>query len=274
MTLGTKTDALYYARMAASLGDKQKIFPYVMPGSVVDVGTGGGELALALLNQGNDVLGLDANPVSVSGLTIADGFADETHQHVHNVDNIVACSVLHEVFSYGNRQGKVGKIDSLSNALVSFRKSLRLGGRLVVRDGVRPGRGTGILKMIATDGDEQVQKFLNHSPFAANLHKSNTDREIALINTKSGEWVGSKSSIMEFAFTITWGETSFEREVQEFYGIFTLEEYARFVEQFGFRLLHAEEYIQTGYINHLTPVLRMEKMSFPSTNALWVYEAV
>lgn len=272
MILGQHNTPEYYARMASSLGNKRHMLPHVTPGRVVDVGYGGGDFSLVLQATGNTVTSVDAHPLPVEGLDTVEAYADEVHHHIQGVDTVIASSVLHEVFSYGNRNQQVGHIDSLSAALTSFRATLRTGGTLIIRDGVRVERPyqSHIMKLLTPDGDDFLNDFYKASPFT----KRGLDRHIRpfTYDKQAENWRSSASAIMEFLFTYTWGRESLPREAQEFYGIFSLGAYGAFVEQFGFSLVHKETFTQEGYVNNLAP-LASTTMQFPATNALWVFRA-
>lgn len=271
----TTADALdvYYARMSHSLGDKKTVLPYVTGSRVLDVGCGSGDLMDALTSMGFDTYGLDASQESINRCTQKDrvvlGYADEVVELFGEefFDTIICSSVLHEVFSYGNRYDGRGKLRSLSNTLKAMRRALKPGGRLVVRDGVAPTNNSDVLMWV--DNAAEVDKFLSASPFT----KGCTDRHIALTQIMSNVFEGSLSSAMEFAFTYTWGEQSFEREVQEYYGVFNLDNYARFVTRHGFVCEEKFEYLQPGYARHLEGKVSFTA-PFPSSNALWIYRSV
>lgn len=289
----SRPEGQYYERMASSLGDKARMIDFLLPGTVIDVGCGGGEFMTACAEAGFEVLGTDAFAPEVArsaGHQVFPHYASETHitlpyDHA-GVDNVTASSVLHEVFSYGNRFGKQGSIDSLAEAFKSFRRTLRAGGRLVIRDGVSPGVLHGedldptkrVRFVDAAAGDAAVEEFIRWSPYAK--QDAGTDRTIRLEQLQSGLWCGrGAADLMELAFTLTWtadkiGSLAFIREAQEFYGIFTLDGYAEFVEPYGFRLITAESYTQPGYVQHMADLLDFEGIEFPDTNAVWVYEAV
>lgn len=269
----TPTLDSYYERMAASLGDKMKVLPYVTGTSVLDVGCGSGDLMHALNDAGYMTCGIDASPESVERTgsdCVQVGYANEVGWRFgpESFDTVICSSVFHEVFSYGNSDGKVGRISSLSDALMSIHDVLKPGGRLIVRDGVRPSLAGRPLMWV--DKPEEVEKFLAASPFA----RQHLDRSISLdrVWDRGDNWFqGTASSLMEFAFTYTWGPAAFEREVQEFYGIFSLDQYSWFVRNHGFTKIDAFEYTQPGYAEHLKGKVNM-LMPFPSTNAIWVYE--
>lgn len=267
----------YFERMNKSMGDKSKIMDLLPEsGRILDVGCGSGDFMRILEDHGYDVRGIDASEESVkrSGRKSILGYADELSQHFEDsyFDAVICSSVFHEVFSYGNRDGRIGKVSSLSSTLLSIHRVLKRGGKLVVRDGVCPRTSSDKSKnehVTMNAPADEVRRFLSNSPFAQ-PRDSSVDRHVELHQIDDNTFSGSKSSIMEFMFTYTWGRGSFAREVQEFYGIFTLEEYAEFVESHGFKSETMEEYIQDGYVQHLRGKVSID-CEFPSTNAVWSY---
>lgn len=264
--------------MFASLGDKQRMLPYLktdsLNSSILDVGGGDGSLLVSIkeLYPHVEILNLDAAPISVErsrakGIPTMLGYSDEIHKKFSHLQNIIASSVVHEIFSYGNLNGEPGRVQSVKNFLQSAYDSLTPGGRLIIRDGVSPDPDiTAHSEMRMTKNHAEVDKFLHASPFT----KDGLDRKIQIRKKKEGLYTGSLSSLMEFAFTYTWGKESFEREVNEFYGVFTLEELSNLGEETGFTVIYAEKYVQQGYIENL-PEITFSPF-FPDTNALWVFE--
>ena len=272
----------YYARMSSSLGDKARLLDHITGASVLDVGCGSGDLLNVMLAEGFDAYGID--PAHESVLRIRDrsrarvGYANEIAKVFpgQQFDTIVCSSVFHEVFSYGTRYDKPGQISSLTHAVKAVNRALKPGGRLIVRDGVAPS-DTETRRSMWVDDPEAVYAFLEASPFAQYnaWHQPGTDRTIRLIATDDPHrFEGSASSLMEFAFTYVWGQGSFEREVREFYGIFDLDEYARFVVEtsdLDLRLTSSESYTQPGYVTHLDGKVKFD-FDFPHTNAVWIYD--
>lgn len=266
-------DDKLYRIMKNSLDDKCKLIPYIVGKNVLDVGCADGSFMKCIKEYIPNIriYGIDASDESckrkLHRLDIRNCYSDELEIHFkqQSINTIIASSVLHEIFSYGNRDGSKGKLKNISNFLNSSHKILKSGGRLLIRDGVNPGNEVDYLEI---NDDNAVSKFLKHSPFSNNKF----DRQILINKIQNGLYRGTRSSLMEFAYTYTWGETSFEREVCEFYGVFTLDEMQNFVERHGFKCLNKESYLQKGYVDHL-PNVKFGK-GFPDSNALWIFEKI
>lgn len=282
-TLGQNVD-VYFERMRASLGDKQRLLQYVTGNDVVDVGCGSGELIQFLNESGHTAYGIDPSVEAINkskenGIDVRQGYADETHLLFgeESLDTVITSSVLHEVFSYGNRGAEPGRISSVSDALLSFYKVLRPGGRLIIRDGVMPNSNHSSSYLMAPQ--HEVEKFIKHSLFTAKRGEWKKDRWIDLelvphITDEHGNIrvEGLLHSLMEFAFTYTWGPESFEREVKEFYGVFNLKGYEEFARKHGFNAVLSYAYTQPGYPKHLAEKNVKFGFDFPHSNAIWVFE--
>lgn len=275
------TGTLYYDRMRSSVGDKARMFPYIAGGNIVDVGGGDGSLLAALIDSHPDlareVTNFDASHTSLKrswncGVPAVKGYADEIERFFapESVDTILASAVVHEIFSYGNhhRGQKPGQVSNVHDFFEGASHVLRKKGRLIVRDGIHPGDTQGRLHLPA-DAVEEMDRFLFWSPFIGKKAEGK-DRSIEIHEEGDGEYSGSLSSLMEFLFTYTWGADSFEREVQEFYGVFTLPELSAIAAQYGFVTVHAESYVQKGYVDNLSHISITPR--FPDSNAMWVFE--
>lgn len=271
--------------MHTALPDKMRLLDFARGRFLLDVGCGSGDFMEHALNAGFEAFGVD--PALESILRSREAVGDERVREAYAnelelindrfaYDTVIMSSVLHEVFSYGNRTGKIGKLTSLRDAIQSAADVLMPGGRLIIRDGVR---ARGWHASMTVDDNEAVERFIRESPFAYDLWQGgNLDRYIHFSRSRRGEhpnlWFGKPSDLMEFAFTYVWGENSFEREVQEFYGVHDRNNYRQFVERRGFKMVHYEDYIQQGYVDHLQGKVEFHSMPFPKTNAIWVYEKI
>lgn len=273
--------SLYFTRMMNSMGDKSRLIEHIPEGTqrIVDVGGADGSFAKIISNFFPYVTVLDASPEScersrANGVTAVEAYADEMDQYyvAEGVDVIIASSVIHEIFSYGHGKFEPGRIENVAAFFKAAAKVLGKGGRLLVRDGVRPVERDCSLTM-EKDFDK-VFKFVEESPF---IKPSGTDRDIRLeIDTDGRTIYGDMDSLWEFVMTYTWGDDSWEREIKEYYGVFTKDELSALANSHGFSTVHFEAYIQDGYPEHLPHVKFFnslgEDYGFPLTNAIWVFE--
>ena len=233
----------YFSRMASSLGDKVRLLPYVTPGTVMDVGAGGGELALALSElERVTVVALDTASESLerltdAGLATIQGDAANLGDLVDaaSLDTVVFCSVLHEVYSYSPR-----RLEAVRDALEGARTALRPGGHLIIRDGVMPADPQDAAAVKVPDPDFMAQ-YIARTPHP----------ELRLEQRGERLFAGTRHAVSEAIFTLNWGHAGFAREVQERYELFTREDYVRVLEGLGFTMIHSEEYVQPGYVSAL-----------------------
>lgn len=275
---------LYFTRMMKSMGDKSRLIEHIpeTTNHIVDVGGADGSFAKILSNVFDSVTVLDASKVSCAkardqGVEAIQAFADEIDQYFapESIGVVVASSVIHEIFSYGNPKGgySPGKIENVTAFLRSANKVLTKGGLLLIRDGIAPTEKNCSLTM---DKDyDKVSKFIAESPFIT----TDYDRHIVLELDEDGRTLhGDMASLWEFVMTYTWGEGSWEREVQEYYGVFTKDELISLAHKEGFIVRHFEAYVQDGYPEHLPHIKFFnsdgEDFGFPFTNAIWVLEKI
>lgn len=295
MLAESQTDE-YFERMKNSLGDKQKLLKFVKPGHVLDVGAGGGDLAEAVRLTGSTVTALDGSFQAIEHM-------NEEYPHLKTVqaytsemselfepetfDTIICSSILHEVYSYSE---KSDKMDELNEALEIFNKFLKPGGRLLIRDGVKPNswETEAFIKFIDKDGLKYLAMYSDESPFYdydKSAIKIDVNSEINSQETNKVHFErisknavqGNLSSIMEFLYTYTWGWKAAPRETREFYGIMTEFEYRTKLESFGFIVQGSKQYLQKGYREHLKPLVDIfdssgNEITYPSSNMIIVAE--
>lgn len=290
-----EVSSLYFERMASSIGDKRRIIDHLPPVSefndepirVMDVGAGGGEFSALLAELGYTVTALDASDGAVKKIrrdfpqvSTYPGLANWADRNGPLFDVVIASSVLHEVFSYGDDITGVGAgLPAIQRAFNAFRGALKPGGLLIIRDGVLPANHDQPATLIPTpEYRDQVgdfaERYLRHCPFSNGKALKGNGHLLHLHPAGAGRWAGDLRSAMEFAYTYTWGESSFHREVQELYGVATLNEYASMLERSGFSILDKYSYLQPGYPLHLNPHMQLfvnkAPAEWPDSNAIWV----
>lgn len=267
-----QTDDQYYERLAAGLGDKVRILPFLVGRTVLDVGAGGGELTAAIAASGFHTSALDASLDavvrlrSIPGVTVGHGFADQATELFSGAtfDSIVCSAVMHEVYSFGASTGAL-KSRAIRDTLTTLISLLNPGGRLIIRDGVMPDDYHAFATARVADADKPVvDAYLAQTPHP----------ELAV--RRSGNIVhGTKHAIAELLFTLTWGEDTFHREALERFQLHTLQGYADLMVTFGMTPIYAAATTQPGYVNALARIDVRDVWGapwFPHTNALWVWE--
>jgi SAM-dependent methyltransferase len=189
------------------------------------------------------------------------------------VDSVVFCSILHEVYSYGEPRFSLASVERVIRAAFA---QLAPGGRLVIRDGVRPPPGRRRLRLIGPDARATLALYV--AQFEG--------RRIEVDELADGRVELSTADAMEFLYTYTWGPASFPYEVRELYGILTYDDYvahlvawcggggaARVVElPPGIR-----SYLQPGYRDHLAGKIELtdehdRPIELPDSNCLIAIE--
>ena len=284
----------YYERMESSGDDKLKITKFISDGdSVLDVGAGGGVLAELLLNHFPNIhiTALDQSDTAVARLkALAERFPGRLdvvqsdffcYEPDVRFDDVIFCSSLHEIFSYTPYNGKLFQKETVSRALNEAASYLKPGkGKIIIRDGVAARYNP---KVLVKYIDSALQKL------AERYEREFEGFPLEIVHTEMG-YIMPYNSMMELLYTITWGEKSFEREVQEWYGYFCLNDWVREETWLAFKynlfLTHTEKYLQDGYREHLEGKVKIQSapyfnwhselctkpIDFPASNCIVVFE--
>ena len=271
----------YLARMnATEESTKNSIIDYVTGTSVVDVGSGGGVLLELLEKTYPDkrVIGTDISENVIEALSKKK--AEEHHgwnvirhnfyEEVFNepVDNVIFSSILHEIYSYTETENGRFDIESVKKALKNAYASLRPGGRIIIRDGIKTevDESTITLRFKDPDGPEFFKNYVNDFKGLKDIE----DKKIVM--NPDGTVSACTNFIREFLFTYTWGKQSYAHEVQEQFGYFTLDEFRKFFEGIGAKLIRCEEFLEPGYPLHLSPKVELIPDKYPASNCIIVAE--
>lgn len=272
--LGTLHHDTYFARMAASLGDKARMLDHLLPGSVLDLGAGDGQFTAKLREAGWDAHGVDASAAAVErsgGIVRLGDITDADNLFKPGTfDNVILSSVLHEVWSYAPDDRDAARDAAVAVAA----RMLRPGGRLIVRDGVGPHDPSTRCRVdfLLQDGPAFFERWL-----ALPEWPQGRDAGVRLAD---GHIEADARWATEFLLTYVWGWDSLPREGLEFYTVAgpLTDAGAHLARVAGLALLHAEEYTQPGYVEHWTPLVTLHQADgdgwtprdWPASNALWV----
>lgn len=241
---------------------KLSILNFVHGENVLDVGSGGGILLdeLEWRYPDKNIMGTDisANVIEV----LQNKIREEDHQYQvfeHNfvyqrlwtpVDTIIFSSIIHEIYSYTELHGTKFNMDSVKQALDNAKHSLVQGGRIIIRDGIK------------TDSNRVVSvKFKDSDMFMLAQNFLKDFKGLRELRNDHGEWrdvvidknviSGNINLIREMLYTITWGPMSYPQEVQEQFGYLTFREYIQMLEELGYTIYAADEFLEPGYPEHL-----------------------
>jgi SAM-dependent methyltransferase len=234
---GSEGYAVYAAGMEASAGDKARLLAFVRPGRIADLGCGSGAV-LELLRRAfpdSRLVGVDASAKMIAlcrerfpeGVDFLRRDITKPIFAPASVDTIVLCSILHEVFTY-----KGYDYDAVRRTLRHAAKALRPGGRILLRDGVKPATEESVYLRFLRDGVRE--KFRR---FAREFGSS----EVAWKEVDGRTRVARRDA-MEFLTKYIY-EKNWRFEVKEHFGVYTLAEWARELQAAGFRVLRAESYL-------------------------------
>lgn len=279
----------YFTRMAAAVDEKSQLLDFLVPGTAVDIGAGGGELTAQMAAHPgiHDVIALDNSLDAIRRLHAVPQIitvfgSTERLAQLEPVDNIVFSSVLHEIYSYAPTELGYDAEDSRRRAVLQALQhavdALAPGGRLIIRDFVLPDDPDGAAWLVTPDdnADKLVYDYLERTPFG--------DLRV-LDEIAEHVFAGTRQTVSEALLTVCWGEGSLPRESQERYELATLDGYAEQVLGLlpNLALISKGAFVQEGYREHLadwTCLTRTHHVDtgassdswFPNTKAVWVFE--
>jgi SAM-dependent methyltransferase len=267
----------YLATMNQSIDYKKIILNYISGNSIVDIGPGGGALMNLIEDRFPDkkVLGVDIAQNVLDSLKkkkqlenrkwdVLYGDALNLDQYIEkgSVDTVIFCSILHELFSYIEFNGKKFNHETLAAAFKSVFKVLPAGGRMIIRDGVmtEPAEQKRIIRFLSEEGMQFLERYATDF--------KGRDIEYKIIG--HNEVLMPVNDAMEFLYTYTWGEKSYVHEVNEQFGYFTPTGFKQFITSVlgdDARIVEFKHFLQEGYTIALS-----QKIEFfdEGRNPIWL----
>lgn len=277
-------DSYLSAMNDADESTKESIVDFAVGDEIVDVGSGGGVLLDLLENKYPDkkILGTDISENVIETLTnkkqrenhnwsvmrhnFVEGplFFGSVEEEKRKATSIIFSSILHEVYSYTDTKDGKFNIDSVKKALSNAYESLKKGGRIIIRDGIKTDSKEKLKVTFKTK--EGMDFFKNYVNDFKGLKEIKREFEI------EGDSVcGDINFMREFLYTYTWGIQSYAHEVQEQFGYMTMREYKEFFDELGANVIEAKQFFEEGYREHLSPLVELDK-EFPDSNCIIVVE--
>ena len=237
----------YLKRMTDSMKCSTKgLIPFLASNgkNILDVGCGSGVMLSALENENNKskLTGIDLKELKKDWKLFCIDF-----MKLHNVsfDTIIFSSILHEISSYNNDPNKRFTSEPINEALNKSNQLLTDDGIVIIRDGLLMDEANIYNQLIIsfTNPNDASLLYRFQKEFRG-FDKLEIDNRIIRVN--ENQYVVAERFLKEFLCTYTWGEESFNREINERFGILTEDEWINLLNQNGFSIefkgLSCEEY--------------------------------
>ncbi|WP_342572715.1 class I SAM-dependent methyltransferase [Paenibacillus sp. FSL R5-0749] len=251
----------YLSDMNSSGDYKKVLLDYIVGKRVLDIGPGGGILLDLIEEEKPEVepIGIDISANVIEALErkkqreghrwqVMKGDALQLEQYVQpgTVDTVIFSSILHELYSYIELDGRRFNSDTVVAALRSSFRVLSPGGRILIRDGImsEPEAQKRRIRFLEPEGMRWLERYAEDFQGRAIKYERISDNEVVMpIN-----------DAMEFLYTYTWGEEAYVHEIQEQFGIFTPTDYKNCIlEALGEQaeMITFEHFLQEGYTEAL-----------------------
>ena len=272
--------------MNSTINQKAVILDYIVGNTVLDVGLGGGALMDLIVSsdKAKRVIGIDISANVVEELMAkkarenrswevikGDAFQLKSYFKKGEIDTIIFCAVIHELFSYIETEEKKFNHKTIELAMKSCFDVLPSGGRIIIRDGIMSE--TNKLRIIRFK-EESDMRFLEK------YCRDFKGREIKYDSLDERTVRMRENDAMEFLYTFTWGEESYPMEVQEQFGYYTPSGYVEMLQRIGnCRIIECKHYLQEGYEEHLLDKIEfydenMQVARLPDSTCLIVAEKI
>lgn len=250
----------YLNTMNKSINQKAIILDYIVGKNILDVGPGGGALMDLILE--NDA-SLNVNGIDISANVIdslnkrkkeehklwhvikGDALHLEKKLKANSMDTVIYSSIIHELYSYIEYNGKKFNHDVIIETLKGAYNILKKNGRIIIRDGImsEPIDEYRIIEFNKKDDLKILQRYCRDFKGRKITYDRIDDNKVKML----------VNDAMEFLYTYTWGEDSYALEVHEQFGYFTPSEYVKVIKENlpNCKILLCNAFLQTGYEENL-----------------------
>ena len=249
----------YIETMNSVINHKRILLDFIKGKNVLDVGPGGGALMDLILDSFDNIkiYGIDIssniidelntkmikenrnyNLIKGNALNIKDYFKKGS------LDTIIYSSIIHELFSYIEYEGKKFNHNTIITSLKNSYDILSIGGRIIIRDGIMSESNENRIIEFKNKNDLNILKRYKNDFKGRTINYTQINDNSVMMNVNDS---------MEFLYTYTWGEESYPMEVQEQFGYYTKKEYEHMVKNNlpNAKIIYSKSFLQSGYIEHL-----------------------
>ena len=248
----------YLETMNSSIMHKSKLLEFIVGENVLDVGPGGGALMDLILDTFKDknVYGIDISSNVIEklnekkikehrnyNLVKGNALSLEDYFKKGSLDTIIFSSIIHELFSYIEYEGRKFNHDVIKKALLSAYNTLSQHGRIIIRDGIMSENAIRIIEFKNKNDINIFYRYVHEFKGRKIEYELLSDNKVKL----------DINDAMEFLYTYTWGEESFALEVQEQFGYYTPSEYEKMILDTldNAKIIYSKAFLQDGYKEHL-----------------------
>lgn len=258
--------ATYLARMNASCRTSTKsMIPFYTIGynKILDVGCADGSLMESIrgINPAVNIVGIDLNSqfVELAKNKHFEVYCKSLEEVTDMYDCIIFSSVLHEISSYAPNELERFTGNPIQKALHIAYNHLNDGGRLIIRDGLMDNCNNSICYLHFTNPEDKqwLYKFCKENKYP--YYRAGWFVEVDKYNVKC-----LTTLAQEFMATWTWGEKSWNREIQEKFCILPEKEWQNIIEEEGF-FIESFTKSKEEYPKYLTPKVLMFDMENQNT---------
>ena len=248
----------YLNTMNSTIRFKTVVLDFIKGKSCIDVGPGGGAMLdlLESTKRFDRVVGIDISSNVIEALNkkkakekrkweVIKGDALNLRDYFKKgeIDTVIFCAVMHELFSYIETDGKKFNHKTIEMAIKSCYDILPVGGRIIIRDGIMSETNKNRIIVFKDENDIKfLDKYCNDFKGRDITYKKIADNKVMM----------KENDAMEFLYTFTWGEESYPMEVQEQFGYYTPSGFIDMFKKIGnFKIIECSHYLQEGYEEHL-----------------------